>query len=154
MAECNVNVHSITNALVEWDVVGEIDGFAEDTFSVEIEYADEGATKMKVAADGKFGTISANARTNGMVTLKLDPGSPFVGVFVDLWHTDRTQRGEMSVTDVETGESWMLTCAVMEKLPNMGRGTEVPDSHDFPFLFLRSDYTPAVNAIQQLAQEG
>lgn len=152
MAECNINVYSITAALVEWEPVGEIDGFAEDTFAVEIDFSDEQSNKMRVSSDGRHGTITANNRTNGMVTLKLDPSSPFVGILTNVWQTDRTQRGVMTVTDVESGESWSMSCTVMESLPNMGRGTETPTSFDFPFLFLSNDYTPPAAAVARLSQ--
>lgn len=152
MAACDIQVNSIANALVDWEPTGEIQGFADGELSVEIEPSDEAGNTMKVASDGRYGTISGNEKTSGKVTLKLQPGSPYVSILLDLWHRNKFSRGTMSVVDIETGESWELLCTVMENIPPTGRGSEVPDSFDFPFLYRQSVYTPTTSASTALSQ--
>lgn len=153
MATCDIQVNSIANALVNWEPYGEIQGFADGELSVEIATSDESANTMKVSSDGLSGTISGNNKTNGTVTLKLQPGSIHVGQLTDIFHRNKFTRGTMTVADVETGETWELQCTVMENLPPMGRGSEVPDSYDFPFLYRQSVYTPSQITIQRQGQD-
>lgn len=150
---CDIQVNSISNALITWEPIGEIQGFADGELSVEITPSDDSANTMKVSSDGAFGTISGNSKTDGAVTIKLQPGSPYVGLLTDLWHQDKFSRGTMTVVDAETGEAWELICTVMENIPAMGRGSEVPDSYDFPFLYRQSVYTPPSNTVTQQVQD-
>ncbi len=145
----NTSVMSLANALVNWDVagVGEIVGFAEGENVIEISFADEIGNTIKVSGDGRTGIIESNGKSNGTATLKLHPSSPYVGIFNDLFLANKTTRGDMTVADVETGATWELECAVMMKPPNQGLGTKVPDSYDFPFLFVRSTYDAPRNSV-------
>ena len=147
---CNLNVQNIADAIVEWAPVGEITGFADGADSISIEWAEEGKNTMKVAADGSTGTLSANNRTNGMLKLKLNPGSPFVDLFRQIWQNNRTTHGTASVTNVATGESHLLECAALEFVPAVQIGSEAPDDYEFTFLFLRSTSTPSVAAASRI----
>lgn len=147
---CNINIQNIADAIVEWEPVGEITGFADGEDAIAIEWADEGKNTMKVSADGTTGTLSANNRTNGMVKLKLNPGSPFVQVLRQTWQNARTTIGTMSITNVATGESHLLECAALETVPPVNIGSEAPDSYEFPFLFLRSTSTPSAAAASRI----
>lgn len=140
---CNINVQNIADAVVEWEPVGEITGFADGEDAISIEWADEGKNTMKVSADGTTGTLSANNRTNGTLMLKLNPGSPFIDRFRQIWQNARTTHGQMSVTNLSTGESHLLECAALEFIPAVMIGSEAPDEYEFPFLFLRSTSTPS-----------
>lgn len=142
---CNITVQNIADALVEWAVpsVGEITGFADGTDSISIEWADEGKNTLKASADGTTGTLSANNRTNGMVKLKLNPGSPYVGVLREIWQNNRTLHGTMTIVNTATGEAHLLECTALEFVPNVSLGSEAPDEYEFPFLFLRSSSTPS-----------
>lgn len=150
---CDITIHSIANALLEWQVggVGEITGLADGENSIEIEPSDDGQNTMKVSADGKAGSISGNARTNGKVTVKLEPGSPFVDVLTNIWQMDRFTRGPMIATDVETGKSFAMECAVLENLPTQGFGSEQSDSIDFVFLYKSMTVTPGLTSVRQIA---
>lgn len=145
---CNINVQNIADAIVEWSVpgIGEITGFADGADAISIEWADEGKNTMKVSADGSTGTLSANNRTNGMVKIKLNPGSPFVDLLRQIWQNHRALHGLMSVVNTATGEAHMLECAALETVPSVQIGSEAPDEYEFPFLFLRSSSTPSAAA--------
>lgn len=143
MADCNIQVQNIADALVEWEPIGEIRGFADGTDSISIEWADEGKNTMKVSADGTSGTLSANNRTNGMVKLKLNPGSPYVHQLRQIWQNDRTAHGTMSIVNTATGEAHILECTALETVPPVTVGSEAADEYEFPFLFLRSTSTPS-----------
>lgn len=147
---CNINVQNIADAIVEWGPVGEITGFGDGDDSVSIEWAEEGKNTMKVSADGTTGTLSANNRTNGMVKIKLNPGSPYVHVLRQIWQNARTTHGPMSITNVATGESHLLECTALEFVPNVNVGSEAVDNYEFPFLFLRSSSTPSEAAASRI----
>ena len=148
---CELTVHSIANALVEWSPLGEITGLADGNDSVNIEPSDEGENSMKVSADGRSGTISGNARTNGECTVKLNPGSPFVDVLANIWQSNRFTRGVLTVTDVETNKSYAMECAVLKNMPATTFGAEVADSVDFVFLYKSMTFTPGLSAVRSIA---
>ena len=141
---CQINVQNIADAIVEWSPVGEITGFADGTDSISIEWADDGKNQMKVAADGTTGTLSANNRTNGMVKLKLNPGSPFVDILRQVWQNSRTTHGPMNITNISTGESHLLECTALEFVPSVTIGSEAPDDYEITILIHRSTSTPSI----------
>jgi hypothetical protein len=147
---CNIAVQNIADAMVEWDPIGEITGFADGEDSISVEWSEEGENSMKVAADGSTGTISANERRNGMVKLMLNPGSPYVDVLRQVWQNARTTLGNMNITNTATGESHLLECTVLKFIPNVMMGSEAPDSYEFMFLFLRSTSTPRASAASRI----
>lgn len=148
---CNITIQNIADAIVTWEPLqGEITGFADGTDSITIEWSDDGKNTMKASSDGTSGTLSANNRTNGMVKLKLNPGSPFVDIFRQIWQNDRTTHGMMTITNAATGESHMLECTALEFVPAVTIGSTAPDEYEFPFLFLRSNSTPSVASAQRI----
>lgn len=158
MANCNVEIHSISNALVTWEPLAglQITGFANSELSVEIAPSDEGDNKLMVAADGLSGTVSVNGKTNGEVTLKLFPGSPYVGVLNQIWHADKVSGtlsvGELVVANLQTGKTDALGCAHLKNVPTTGEGSEVPESYDFVFNYVRREYVPSSNSLNAIRQ--
>jgi hypothetical protein len=148
---CDINVHSIANALIEWEPIGEITGLADGSDSVNIEPSDDGQNTMQVSADGRSGTLSGNARTNGQCTVKLAVGSPFVDVLANVWQTNRFTRGTLTVTDVETNKSYAMECATLQNMPATAYGSEVADSVDFVFLYKSMTFTPGLSAVNAIA---
>lgn len=148
---CDVLIHSIANALLTWEPIGEITGFADGDASIQIEPSDEGQNSMKVSADGRSATISGNAKRNGKVTVKLVPGSPYVDILSNLWQSDKFARGMMVAADVETGKTYAMECAVLENLPASGMGSEAADSIDFVFLYKALEITPSAHSVRQIA---
>ena len=149
---CEIQVHSISDMLVEWTPVGVITGFADGSDSIKNNPSPDGETKMNVSADGRFGTIVGNNRTNGELMIKLNSGSSFVGILRDLWHTNRFARGEMNVTNLITGESWGLECAVQKMDPSYGIGTDGASDGEFMFLYQSTSYTPAANSQEAITR--
>jgi hypothetical protein len=147
---CNVTIQNIADAIVEWEPLGELTGFADGEDSIMIEWAEEGKNTLKVSADGQNGTLSANNRTNGMVKLKFNPGSPFIDRLRQIWQNNRTLHGPLSITNMSTGESHLMECAALEFVPPVMLGSEAPDNYEFPFLFLRSSSTPSQAAQSQI----
>lgn len=148
---CNVNIHSIANALLTWEPIGEITGFANGDAAVEIAPSDEGANTMKVSADGRSASIGGNAKRNGKVTVKLEPGSAYIDILANLWQSDKFARGLMTCTDVETGKSYAMECAILENLPTLSMGSAPVDSVDYMFLYKVLTVTPSTTSIRSIA---
>lgn len=148
MSTNNIQVFNAVSGLMEWDGFGEITGFADGQDAISINWDDAGKNKKKVSSDGQSGTLSINNRTDGVLTIKLQPGSAARGVLQQRWFEDRTQMGDLTFSDTDTGESFTLCNAALEGPAQYDRGSEVPDSYDFMFLFFSSDYTPPRNSIQ------
>jgi hypothetical protein len=148
---CNIKIHSIANVLVTWGPLGELSGFAEGDDAISIEPSDNGQNSMKISADGKSGSISGNARTNGECMIKFEPGATDLIRIRNLWQSNRFALGPLTVVDVETGEAHVMECALVENNAPIKIGSEAANETEIKFLYKSLLTTPPITAISQLA---
>lgn len=127
---------------------GLIDGFADGSDAFSIDLAGDTEVKFKASGDGKSGTISFNDRSDGVMTLKLNAGSPHLSRLRNIFLNQRGRRGPLALTSSTSGESYNFGCAGIQKMPVFQGGSEAPDSIDVMFWFSSLDYTPPRGAQQ------
>lgn len=143
---CNIIVEDLQNIEIAWDGMSLPlqHGLADESEAISIEFT-AADVEVKVSATGFFSYIASNTDMSGDVTMSFMQGTPQLSQLREMaYGIGFLTRGDMTITNLLSGENFVLECAGLKNRPSWTTGSGNDGVVEVMFNFSRiTGYTPA-----------